>query len=133
MSYFTNMINASASIINRDRLINRDGANRGYISGSYVEQAFSFKLAMEFKIVIIVGFCFAFASAQFKTNGTCPNFDECRDPNIEMTEEKIRGIWYLASSIPYFFQLNKKCTYVNITAQPEPNRMHFDKIEYDIT
>lgn len=84
------------------------------------------------KSIILIVLWFAFASAQFVTNGTCPSFMECRN-SVDMSTSILNGIWYLYASIPYFFQENKKCTYFNCTSGTEPNSMHFDKVEYDIT
>lgn len=51
-----------------------------------------------------------------------------------MTAEKISGTWFLASSIPYFFQLNKKCTYINFESEDgKSNTISFDKIEYEVS
>ena len=86
---------------------------------------------MEVKIFLIL-ISFGFASAQFEINGTCPNFTECRDININVTKEGLVGIWYLASSIPYFFQLNKKCSYINITVSTGPSQYFFEKFEFDV-
>lgn len=83
------------------------------------------------KVIILIA-CFAFTSAQLPLqNGNCPNFNEWRDPSVEMRNEDIMGVWYLISTVPFFFQLTKKCTYFNYTALPEPNTAHLDITEFD--
>lgn len=94
--------------------------------------AFSLRFDMDIRLLVVT-LCFVLASAQFKINGSCPDFSKCRDSSVKLTKEKLEGIWFLESSIPYFFQLNQKCTQFNITALQETTAMQFDKIEYDVT
>lgn len=92
---------------------------------------------MDVKYFIIATFYFSFASAQLPINGTCPKFAECRGSDVVMTNEKLKGIWYLQYSIPYLFDLNKKCSYLNITAVPDipqkPTQFYFDKFETEVS
>ena len=84
---------------------------------------------MKVGIICIIIFYVSSNLAQFVLqNGTCPDFNDCRY-EVEMTKEKLLGIWYLESSIPYAFQLDHKCTYYNFTVQHEPNTIRFDKFE----
>jgi hypothetical protein len=82
-----------------------------------------------FKIIFSLLVCVTLAAAQFPINGTCPEFT-CKEP-VEMTSEKIQGIWYLAASIPYFFHVDYKCTYINQTAVGNSS-IKFEKKEYNL-
>lgn len=98
-----------------------------------MHQSTSFRLTMKQLFLIIVVVCFQSISAQFPlTNGTCSNFNECRDPNVEITKEKIAGIWFIHSEIPFFSWESKKCSYYNYTALPEPNALEVQITEFDV-
>lgn len=92
---------------------------------------------MKVMIIFFVHLSFAFAFAQSKIVRNCPNFLECRDPEITITYEKISGIWFRYSSIPYLFDLDMKCAYINVTAlthdQQRPSRFIFSKFELQIS
>ncbi|KAG5683813.1 hypothetical protein PVAND_013077 [Polypedilum vanderplanki] len=48
-------------------------------------------------------------------NGKCPRFDHCTDKGLIYDPKQIVGYNYLISSVPYFFQVEEKCTWYNFT------------------
>jgi len=67
--------------------------------------------------------------AQYPINETCPDICE---PEVEITNEKLQGVWWLQSFIPHFFEMDTKCTYLNVTELGEYH-LHYDKIEFHNT
>lgn len=83
------------------------------------------------QVFFIIALFVTVATAQYPIkNGTCPDFSTCRDP-VTYNNEKIAGIWYVTASIPYFWNVGKKCTYKNYTALAAPNSVHSKTVEYD--
>lgn len=83
-----------------------------------------------FKLFLSLSVCLTLSLAQFPINGTCPDLTQCRT-TVDMRDEVIRGIWYQYATLPYTFQLNKKCTFFDFS--PLGNHtFYFDKYEFDI-
>lgn len=82
------------------------------------------------KTIVLTVLWFTLTSAQFRTNGTCPSFMDCRG-HVGIRHGRLTGIWYLYASIPYFFHENTKCLLLNVTKEFKPNSVRLRAVEID--
>ncbi|CAG9802767.1 unnamed protein product [Chironomus riparius] len=54
--------------------------------------------------------------AQISIQGGCPSFDCCKEEFTPLPVEDMTGIWYLYGGVPFFFDVNTKCTKVNVSS-----------------
>lgn len=62
-------------------------------------------------------------------NNTCPSV--CPHPYLPVNSAQLfEGIWYLQYIIPFFFEVDMKCTTLNLTSLAD-YQLHFDKAEFE--
>jgi len=77
-------------------------------------------------LVAFVYFAIGFVGikGQIPINGsTCPA--PCNG-NINVTNDKIIGLWFLQLNTPYFFDAGSKCIYVNVTEIKGSDVLHYE-------
>lgn len=88
----------------------------------------NFWTRLDMKFLCAVLFLVVLGAVEGKKNKkSCPPL--CVNSSVEITNEKLEGIWFLQYSIPFFFEENYKCSYMNITAFGK-SHLSFIKSDY---
>ncbi|KAG5667726.1 hypothetical protein PVAND_015697 [Polypedilum vanderplanki] len=82
--------------------------------------------------ILVFFFCeVVIAQVPIPADGKCPTFENCTDKNFKFDAKLLIGYNYLISSVPYFFQVDQKCTWFNIT-QSTNTLLLVEKYETDV-
>jgi hypothetical protein len=79
-------------------------------------------------LIDFVIFLAVVALSEGKHEESCP--PTCQNPSVNITNEKLEGVWFLQYSIPFFFEQNHKCSIINITGTTDEGHLSFIKTDY---